>query len=64
MLIVAERINASRKAIIGPRLRARCLAGQRTEAAIGVAVLNRMPAPPQLARAAGASRSRTFSAPA
>jgi hypothetical protein len=30
------------KAIIGPRLRARCLVGQRTEAAIGVAVLNRM----------------------
>jgi hypothetical protein len=28
--------------IIDPRLRARCLAGQRTEAAIGVAVLNRM----------------------
>jgi hypothetical protein len=30
------------KAIIGPRLRSRCLASQRTEAAIGVAVLNRM----------------------
>lgn len=30
------------KAIIGPRLRARSLAGQRTEAAVGVAVLNRM----------------------
>ena len=30
------------KAIIGPTLRARCLAGQRTEAMIGVAVLNRM----------------------
>ena len=30
------------KAIMGPRLRARSLAGQRTEAAVGVAVLNRM----------------------
>ena len=30
------------KAIIGPRLRARSLSGQRTEAAVGVAVLNRM----------------------
>ena len=30
------------KAIIGPGLRARSLAGQRTEAAVGVAVLNRM----------------------
>ena len=30
------------KALIGPRLRARSLAGQRTEAAAGVAVLNRM----------------------
>ena len=30
------------KAIIGPRLRARCLGGQCIEAAIGVAVLNRM----------------------
>src|SRR3954466_155134 len=30
------------KALIGPRLRARGLAAQQTEAAIGVAVLNRM----------------------
>jgi transposase len=30
------------KALIGPRLRARGFAGQQTEAAIGVAVLNRM----------------------
>ena len=30
------------KTIIGPRLRSRCLEGQRAEAAIGVAVLNRM----------------------
>jgi hypothetical protein len=29
------------KRIIGPQLRARSFAGQRTEAAIGVAVLNR-----------------------
>jgi hypothetical protein len=30
------------KALIGPRLRVRGFAAQRTEAAIGVAVLNRM----------------------
>jgi len=30
------------KALIGPRLRVRCFAAQQTEAAIGVAVLNRM----------------------
>ena len=30
------------KTLIGPRLRARSFAGQQTEAAIGVAVLNRM----------------------
>jgi hypothetical protein len=30
------------KALIGPRLRARGFAGQQTEAAIGVAVLDRM----------------------
>ena len=30
------------KALIGPRLRARSLSGQRTEAAVGVAVLNRL----------------------
>ena len=30
------------KALIGPRLRARGFAAQRTEAAIGVAVLNQM----------------------
>ncbi len=30
------------KALIGPRLRARGFAAQRTEAAMGVAVLNRM----------------------
>ena len=38
----AETAMGRYKAIIGPRLRARCLGGQRTEAAIGVAVLNRM----------------------
>ncbi len=31
-----------RKALIGPRLRARGFAAQQTEAAIGTAVLNRM----------------------
>ena len=30
------------KGLIGPRLRARGFAAQRTEAAVGVAVLNRM----------------------
>ena len=30
------------KALIGPRLRARGFAAQQTEAAVGVAVLNRM----------------------
>ena len=30
------------KAVIGPRLRARGFAAQQTEAAVGVAVLNRM----------------------
>jgi hypothetical protein len=30
------------KSLIGPRLRARGFVGQQTEAAIGVAVLNRM----------------------
>jgi len=30
------------KAIIGPRLRARSFSGQQAEAAIGVAILNRM----------------------
>ena len=30
------------KAIIGPHLRARSLPGQRTEAAVGVAVVHRM----------------------
>ena len=30
------------KAIIGPRLRARSFSGQKAEAAVGVAVLNRM----------------------
>jgi hypothetical protein len=30
------------KALIGPRMRARGFAGQQTEAAIGVAVLNQM----------------------
>lgn len=39
---LAETAMRRFKAIIGPRLRSRCLAGQRTEAAIGVAVLNRM----------------------
>jgi hypothetical protein len=39
---LAENAMVRYKAIIGPRLRARCLAGQRTEAAIGMAILNRM----------------------
>ena len=30
------------KTIIGPKLKARTLANQRTEAAIGVSILNRM----------------------
>ena len=30
------------KAIVGPRLRARTFSGQQVEAAVGVAVLNRM----------------------
>ncbi|MEH6578993.1 MAG: IS5/IS1182 family transposase, partial [Amphritea sp.] len=39
---LAETAMGRYKAIIGPRLRARSLDGQRTEAAIGVAALNRM----------------------
>ena len=39
---LVETTMGRHKAIIGPRLRARSLAGQRTEAAVGVAVLNRM----------------------
>jgi hypothetical protein len=40
------------KALIGPRLRARGFDAQRTEAAVGVAVLNRMlvAGPPQSVR--------------
>ena len=34
--------SVANKTIIGPRLRARSLSGQRAEAAVGVAVLNRM----------------------
>jgi Transposase DDE domain len=41
---LAETTMSRYKALIGPRLRARGFAAQRTEAAIGVAVLNRMPA--------------------
>ncbi|GEM_PF-7073995 len=39
---LAENAMRRYKAIIGPRLRARCLAGQRIQAAICVPVLNRM----------------------
>jgi hypothetical protein len=39
---LAETTMSRYKALIGPRLRARGFAAQRTEAAIGVAVLNRM----------------------
>jgi transposase len=39
---LAETTMGRYKRIIGPQLRARSFAGQRTEAAIGVAVLNRM----------------------
>ncbi len=39
---LAETSMGRYKAIIGPCLRARGLPGQRTEAAVGVAVLNRM----------------------
>lgn len=38
----AETTMGRYKGLIGPRLRARSFAGQQTEAAIGVAVLNRM----------------------
>jgi len=40
--LVAIESRCARKALIGPRLRARGFAAQQTEAAIGVAVLNRM----------------------
>ena len=39
---LAETTMGRYKRIIGPQLRARSFAGQRTEAAIGVTVLNRM----------------------
>ncbi len=39
---LVETIMGRYKALIGPRLRARGFAAQQTEAAIGVAVLNRM----------------------
>jgi len=39
---LAETTMGRYKVLIGPRLRARRLATQRTEAAIGVVVLNRM----------------------
>ncbi len=39
---LAETTMGRNKRIIGPQLRARSFAGQRTEAAIGVAVLYRM----------------------
>jgi hypothetical protein len=39
---LAETTMGRYKRIIGPQLRARSFAGQQTEAAIGVAVLNRM----------------------
>jgi hypothetical protein len=39
---LAETAIGRHKAIIGPRLRARTLSAQRGEAAIAVAVLNRM----------------------
>jgi hypothetical protein len=39
---LVETVMGRYKAIIGPRLRARSLSGQQAEAAIGVAILNRM----------------------
>ncbi|KTA91795.1 transposase [Aeromonas salmonicida subsp. smithia] len=39
---LVETMMACWKALIGPRLRARSFAGQKTEVAIGVAVLNRL----------------------
>jgi hypothetical protein len=39
---LVETTMGRNKTLIGPRLRARGFAGQQTEAAIGVAVLNRM----------------------
>ena len=39
---LVETTMSRYKALIGSRLRARSLSGQRTEAAVGVAVLNRM----------------------
>ena len=39
---LAETTMGRYKSLIGPRLRARGFAGQQTEAAIGVAVLNRL----------------------
>jgi hypothetical protein len=39
---LVETIMGRDKSIIGPRLRARRFEAQQTEAAIGVAVLNRM----------------------
>ena len=39
---LAETPMGRYNTIIGPQLRARCLSGQCTEAAIGVAILNRM----------------------
>jgi len=39
---LVETTMGRHKALIGPRLRARGFAAQRTEAAVGVAVLNRM----------------------
>ena len=47
MLLYRQRFSRQRtmgryKTLIGPRLRARGFAAHRTEAAIGVAVLNRM----------------------
>ena len=40
--VLIETTMGRYKALIGPRLRARGFAAQRTEAATGVAVLNRM----------------------
>jgi hypothetical protein len=39
---LVETAMGRHKAIIGPRLRARSFSGQQAEAAIGVAILNRM----------------------
>ena len=59
---LAETAMGRYKALIGPRLRARGFAAQRTEAAVGVVVLNRMLAarhPNSDSSCSGSSHSRS-----